>query len=51
LMRSALLGGISTAFWPLLGRRVLYISMINDATMEEYKVAYKVIVRRCDVNL
>ena len=34
LMRTVLLGGL----WPLLGWSVLYISMMNDATMEENKV-------------
>jgi hypothetical protein len=48
LMRTALLGGLLVV-WPA-GRRVLYISMINDATMEENKVTYKVIVSNHDVN-
>jgi hypothetical protein len=51
LMRTAVLEGITTAFWPLLGRSVLYISMINAATMAENKVFCKAIVRGCDVNL
>jgi len=44
LMRTAVLGGVPTAFWPLLGKSVLYISMINAATMAENKVFCKVIV-------
>ena len=34
LMRTAILGGLS----PLAGVRFLYISMMNDATMEENKL-------------
>jgi hypothetical protein len=44
LMRTAMLEG-PPAVW-----RVLYISMINDATMEENKVDCEVIVRDHDVN-
>jgi len=44
LMRTALLEGL------LLGRSVLYISMINSATMEENNVICEVIVRDHDVN-
>jgi len=51
LMRTAVLWEISGAFWPLLGRSVLYISMINDATMAENKVFCKAFVRDCNVNL
>jgi hypothetical protein len=47
LIRTALLGGC----WPLSGRRVLYISMINDATMEENKLFCNVIVRDRDVDI
>jgi hypothetical protein len=43
LMRRAVLGG--SGVW-----RVLYISMINDATMEENKVHCEVIIRDHDVN-
>jgi hypothetical protein len=57
LMRTAALGGRNdwssgfadegelTLCWPLLGRRVLYISMINDAMMAENKVVCKSIER------
>ena len=47
LMRTVLLGGL----WPLLGWSVLYISMMNDATMEENKVFCEAIVRDYDGNL
>ena len=47
LMRTALLWGIAGL---LPGTRVLYISMINDATMEENKVLCGEIVRNHDVN-
>ena len=50
LMRTAPLGGLSAAFWPLLGRSVLYISIINAATMAENKVFCMAIVRDFDVN-
>ena len=38
LMRTALLEGL------LMGRSVLYISIINNATMEENSVIYEVIM-------
>jgi hypothetical protein len=51
LMRTAPLGGTPEEFGPLLGSRILYISMINAATMEENKEFCKAIVRDCDANL
>jgi hypothetical protein len=51
LVRTAPLGRASVAFWPLLGWSVLYVSMINAATMEENKEFCKAIVRDCHVNL
>jgi hypothetical protein len=51
LMRTAPLGGLSAAFWQLLGWSALHISMINYATMEENKVFYKAIVRDWGINL
>jgi hypothetical protein len=57
LMRTATFGGPDDRFsgfadegeltlcWPLLGRRVLYISMINDAMMAENKVVCKSVER------
>jgi hypothetical protein len=47
LMRRAVLGRIAGL---LPGTSVLYISMINDATMEENKLFCKVIVRYHDLN-
>jgi hypothetical protein len=44
LKRKALLGGLSAVCWLLLGRRVLYISMMNDAMIEENNVFCEVIV-------
>jgi hypothetical protein len=46
LMRTAILGGVP----PLAGLSVLYISMMNDATMEENKLFCKVIVSDHDMN-
>jgi hypothetical protein len=46
LMRTAILGGLS----PLAGVRFLYISMMNDATMEENKLFCEVVVRDRNVN-
>jgi hypothetical protein len=46
LMRTAILGGLS----PLVGVRFLYISMMNDATMEENKLFCEVLVRNHDLN-
>ena len=42
LMRTAVLEGL------MLGRSVLYISMINNATMEENNVICEVIISGCD---
>jgi hypothetical protein len=52
LMRTAILEGLFAVCWPLPpeGRSVLYISMINDATMDENRVFCEVIVRQHDVN-
>jgi hypothetical protein len=44
LKRKALLGGLFPVCWLLLGRSVLYISMMNDAMMEENRVLCLVIV-------
>ena len=44
LKRMALLAGLSAVCWVLLGRRVLYISMMNDAMIEENNVFCEVIV-------
>jgi hypothetical protein len=44
LMRTTVLEGL------LLGRSVLYISMINNATMEENNVICEVIIRGHDVS-
>jgi hypothetical protein len=46
LMRTAMLGGLP----PPEGMSVLYISMMNDATMEENKLFCKIVVREHDVN-
>ena len=46
LMRTAIPGGVP----PLAGMRFLYISMMNDATMEENKLFCKVIVGDHDMN-
>jgi hypothetical protein len=51
LMRTVPLEGLPAAFWPLLGRSVLYISMINAATVAENKLFCNAIVRDCGVNL
>ena len=45
LMRMAMFGGPLVVCCPFTGRRVLYISMMNDATMEENKLFCKVIRR------
>jgi hypothetical protein len=50
LLRTAVLGGLSAAFWPLLGRSVLYISMMNDATMAENKVFCKITIRDLEIS-
>ena len=44
LKRMALVAGLSAVCWVLLGRRVLYISMMNDAMIEENNVFCEVIV-------
>jgi len=48
LMRTAIVGGLS---WPLLGRSVLYISIMNDATMAENKLFCKPIVSGREINV
>ena len=45
LIRTAMLEGPL----PLAGVSVLYISMMNDATMEEYKLFCNIIVRDHDI--